>query len=114
MKTHKMKLRSKYFQCMLNGTKQIEIRLNDEKRRDIKLGDEIVFEEVVENPRYLKTKVIDLYYEDNFEDLLNKFDVKIFADEETTKEDLLDVLSKFYSAEEQMKYGVVGIKIEII
>ena len=72
--------------------------------------------EVIDELNRAGSSVVDSEY-NGFKELsniLNKFDVKIFADEETTKEDLLDVLSKFYSAEEQMKYGVVGIKIEII
>ena len=40
---HKMKLRPKYFDCIKNGTKRIELRLNDEKRSIIQLGDEIEF-----------------------------------------------------------------------
>ena len=38
-----MKLRPKYYDFILNGTKRIEIRLNDEKRKDIKIGDKIKF-----------------------------------------------------------------------
>ena len=30
---HEMKLQSRYYDYILNGTKRIEIRLNDEKRR---------------------------------------------------------------------------------
>ena len=36
-----MKLRPKYYDFILNGTKRIEIRLNDEKRKNIKVGDKI-------------------------------------------------------------------------
>ena len=71
---HKMKLITKYFDCIKNGTKRIELRLNDEKRKDIKIGDIIIFEELKDNPRHLKTKVIDLYYEDNFIDLIDKYE----------------------------------------
>ena len=114
MKTYNMKLRTKYFDCIKNGSKRIELRLNDEKRKGIQIGDEIIFEELIENPRYLKTKVVDLYYEDNFNELLNKYDTKLFADEETTKQELIEVLNEIYPIENQIKYGVVGIKIEII
>ena len=36
---HELKLRPKYYDYILNGTKRIELRLNDEKRSSIKLGD---------------------------------------------------------------------------
>jgi len=114
MKTYNMKLRTKYFDCIKTGSKRIELRLNDEKRKGIQIGDEIIFEELIEKPRYLKTKVVDLYYEDNFNELLNKYEIKLFADEETTKQELIEVLNEIYPIENQIKYGVVGIKIEII
>ena len=114
MNIHNMKLRTKYFECIETGTKRIELRLNDEKRRNITIGDEIIFEEQIDNPRYLKVKVVDLYYEKNFNSLLDKYELKLFSDENTTKEELLVALNQFYILEEQEKYGVVGIKIEII
>ena len=109
-----MRLITKYFDCIKKGSKTIELRLNDEKRRNIKIGDEIVFEELNENPRYLRVRVIDLYYEKHFEDLINKFDIKLFADESVTKEEILSVLNEIYTKENQDKYGVVGIKIQLL
>lgn len=70
MKTHNMKLITKYFDYIKFGSKRIELRLNDEKRKNIKIGDEIIFEELVDNPRYLRTRVIDLYHENNFNNLI--------------------------------------------
>ena len=113
MKTYNMKLMTKYFDCIKHGSKKIELRLNDEKRKNIKIGDEIIFEEVADNPRYLKTRVIDLYYENNFNDLIEKYDIELFADKNTTKEELIKILNDIYSQEEQKKYGIVGIRIEL-
>ena len=42
MKTHNMKLMTKYFDYIKFGSKRIELRLNDEKRKNIKIGDEII------------------------------------------------------------------------
>ena len=114
MKQYKMKLMTKYFDYIKNGTKRIELRLNDEKRKNIAFGDEIVFEELSNNPRYLKAKVVDLYYESNFQDLINQFDIKLLADKDITKEELLTVLNEIYSLEEQNKYGVVGIQLDLL
>ena len=113
MKIHNMKLMTKYFDYIKFGSKRIELRLNDEKRKNIKIGDEIIFEEVAENPRHLKTKVIDLYYENNFKNLIEKYNIELFADKNTTKEDLIKLLNDIYSQEEQEKYGIVGIRIEL-
>lgn len=114
MKEYKMKLLSEYFNYIKNGTKRIELRLNDEKRKDLEVGDIIIFEEQVDVPRYLKTKVVDIYHRDNFEELLNEFDIELLADKSMTKEELLNVLEKIYPLETQAQHGVVGIRIEIV
>ena len=41
-----MKLDQKYYNYILNGTKEYELRLNDEKRRLLKKGDFIKFQNV--------------------------------------------------------------------
>ena len=114
MQVHNMKLMSKYFECIKNGTKKIELRLNDEKRKGIKIGDEIIFKELTDNPRYQKVKVINLYYDVNFSNLIDRFDIKMLSDNTTTKEELLTILNQIYSKEEQDKYGTVAIEIELI
>ena len=114
MNTYNMKLIPKYFNYIKDGSKKIELRLNDEKRKNIKIGDIIVFEEVTDEPGYLKTKVIDLYYDDCFSDLIDRFDVEIFANKTITKEELISTLNNIYPIENQKKYGVVGIRIELL
>lgn len=113
MKTYNMKLMTEYFEYIKYGTKRIELRLNDEKRRKLKIGDEIIFEEAIDNPRYLKTKIIDLYHEESFNDIIDKFDISLFADKEITKEELINILNKIYPIEKQKEYGVIGIRIEL-
>lgn len=113
MKTHNMKLMTKYFDYIKFGSKRIELRLNDEKRKNIKIGDEIIFKELVDNPRYLRTRVIDLYHENNFNNLIEKYDIELFVDKYATKEELIKILNDIYQKEEQEKYGVVGIRIEL-
>ena len=114
METHNMKLKTKYFNCMKNGTKKIELRLNDKKRQKIKIGDEIIFEEMAEKPKEIRTKVVDLYHEDSFEELINKFEISLFADKYTTKSQLLATLNEIYPEDKQKEYGVVGIRIELV
>ena len=47
----------------------------------------------------------------SFSDLFKDFDISILADKSMSKEELLNVLQEFYTAEEQQKYGVLGIRI---
>ena len=111
---HIMKLQSKYYNYILNGTKRIELRLFDEKRQLINIGDNIKFLKEPELNKSFNTKVIGLLRYNTFEDMFKDFDISILADKSMTKEDLIGILEEFYTKEEQEKYGVLGIKIELI
>ena len=112
MKTHEMNLQPKYFDFMKEGTKRIELRLYDEKRSQIQLGDIIEFSKSESDK--LKARVIGLLRYDSFKDLFEDFDISILADVSMTKEELLDVLSEFYTPEKQAQYGVVGIRLKML
>lgn len=112
MKTHEMNLQPKYFDFMKDGTKRIELRLYDEKRSQIELGDIIEFSKSENNK--LKAEVIGLLRYSSFKDLFKDFDISILADASMTKEELLNVLSEFYTPEKQAEYGVVGIRLKIL
>lgn len=111
---HEMKLQPKYFEYILNGTKRIEIRLNDEKRQLINIGDEIEFVKEPELTEKFSVKVVGLLRYNSFNEMFKDFDIKMLADESMTKEELMDVLEEFYTKEKQEKYGVLGIRIELI
>lgn len=112
MKIHEMNLQPKYFDYIKNGTKRIELRLFDEKRQQIQLGDTIEFSKS-ENEKF-KAEVIGLLRYNSFSDLFEDFDISILADKSMTKQELLNVLSEFYTSEKQEKYGVVGIRLKLI
>ena len=114
MKIYNMKLMSKYFDYIKYGSKRIELRLNDEKRKKIKIGDKIIFQDLSDNSRFLDTRVIDLYYDNNFSSLIDKHNIELFADASISKEELLLRLNEIYSKNAQKQYGVVGIKLEIL
>lgn len=109
---HNLRIRSKYFNCIKNGTKRIEIRLYDEKRQKIKIGDTIIFRKEPELEETVKAKVIGLLLYNSFENLINDFDVEIMADKSITKEELINVLNEIYPKEKQEQYRVVGIRFE--
>ena len=111
---HKMKLRPKYFDCIKNGTKRIELRLNDEKRSIIQLGDEREFLKEPELKENIRVRVLGLLRYQSFADLFKDFDISVLADKTMTKEELLNVLQEFYTIEKQKEYGVLGIRIEKI
>ena len=107
-----MKLQEKYFNYIKNGTKEFEIRLNDEKRRNIKKGDLIEFQKEPLKEEKIIYEVDDLLYFNNFEELIDKIDIRFLASKEETSTNLLNSLNSFYSKEDQNKYGVVAIKLK--
>lgn len=111
---HQMKLQPEYFNYVKNGTKRIELRLNDEKRRIIQLGDEIEFLKEPNLDESIKVKVCALLNYPSFSDLFNDFNITVLADTSISKEDLLQELGKYYTIQNQEKYGVLGIKFEKI
>ena len=106
-----MKLDQKYYNYILNGTKEYEIRLNDEKRRLLKKGDLIKFQNVSNESDYFIAQVDDLLYFNNFKEVVDSINMKYLSDKNDTALELINTLDHFYSKESQEKYGVVAIKL---
>lgn len=109
---HEMRLHPEPFENIKNGTKTIELRLNDEKRQLLNVGDILEFTNRL-NDEKLCTKIVELHHYDSFVELYKHFDKVSMGyreDEEANPEDM----EKYYSKEEQEKYGVVGIEVEVI
>lgn len=109
---HNMRLHNEPFELIRNGSKTIELRLNDEKRSLIKENDMIIFENR-KTRELIKTKVIRLHSYDSFEELYKYFD-KVSLGYNINEEASYKDMEKYYSLEEQNKYGVLGIEIELI
>ena len=64
-----MSLQNQYFCLIKQGKKSIELRLWDDKRKKIKVGDIIVFHNVDSAETILETKVVQLYFAADFQEL---------------------------------------------
>lgn len=109
---HELKLQPRYYEYILNGSKDIEIRLYDEKRQKINIGDIIILKKEPELNESFKVKVVGLLRYENFDSLFNDFTIDRLADRSMSKSELLEELEKFYTKEKQKEYGVLGIRIE--
>ena len=109
---HELKLQPRYYEYILGGTKDIEIRLYDEKRQKINLGDIIILKKEPELNESFKVKVVGLLRYENFDSLFNDFTIDRLADKSMKKSELLEELEKFYTKEKQKEYRVLGIRIE--
>lgn len=108
---HKMRLHNDPFTKIKNGTKTVELRLNDEKRSLVKVGDTIEFTNR-SNEETMLVDVIDIKKYNSFEELYKHFNkIEMGYNEE----DIVDPkdMEKYYTKEEQDKYGVLGITIKI-
>lgn len=112
--TIEMRLQEKYYNFIKSGTKRIETRLFDEKRRSIQIGDEIVFIDRANENDTVRAKVTELIMSNSFAELVAGYDIGLFADKSITKEEYISDLDGFYPMEEQAKYGVVGIRFELL
>ncbi|MBE5738126.1 MAG: GNAT family N-acetyltransferase [Clostridiales bacterium] len=107
-------LQPKYFDMVKAGKKVLEGRLNDEKRRQMKIGDYIIFENVENREDRLRVKIVDKYLFDNFDQMTLFIDKEQLGfDKNDSDEKVIDVYRNIYSKEDEEKYGVLILKIEI-
>lgn len=109
---HKMRLKDNPFQMIKSGEKKIELRLFDEKRARLRKGDTLLFENVTTG-EILVCQVIELYRYATFEELYvhhKKTEIGYREDEVADPKDML----AYYTQEDVIKYGVVGIAVERI
>ncbi len=110
---HHMKLHPIPFYQMRKGEKTIELQLYDPKRQRIKVGDQIEFSNTQEKTEKLRVKVKALYPFASFSELYHVLPLAACGYTDVTKADPND-MNQFYSVDEQQKYGVVGIEVELV
>ena len=109
-----MRLNPEPYEKIRNGQKTIELRLNDEKRQRIKVGDIIEFTQT-ETGEKLITEVVALHRYDSFAELYRYLSLQkcgyTYAEMATAKPEDMNV---YYTPEQQVKYGVLGIEVKVI
>ncbi len=109
---HEMKLNNGPYVNIKNDTKTIELRLNDDKRQLLKIKDLIEFTNK-ETLEQMLVEIQNLYHYPSFDELYKHFDKVSMGYKENDVADPKD-MEKYYSKEEQEKYGVLGIEIKKI
>ena len=97
------------FEIVRKGIKNVEVRVNDEKRRKLKVGDTLVFLKRPLDDEEIRAKVTFLDYYENFAELVKHYEMKRLYLDSYSKEMWLKEMERFYTDEEQAKYGVVAI-----
>lgn len=118
-----MHLYEEPYDQILNGKKTFELRLNDEKRKSLKKENIIRFSRINDKwKRSFYARVKDIRYFDDFTKLYeaatSPYD-KLTLEACGFKADIsfdefISRMRRFYSAEQEQKYGVIAIEIEVI
>lgn len=115
--TYHMKLKSVPFYSIRARKKTIELRLYDEKRKKLRIGDLIEFTCLDQQEFPLYTRVIALHPFDSFAELYSNLPLErcgYTLEDITAGRALPSDMERYYPLEEQQKYGVVGIEIELL
>lgn len=111
---HRMKLNPAPFDKIESGAKTIEMRLWDEKRRKIKPGDVIRFSRTDDPDEVIRVLVKALHVYASFDDLYASLplDKLGYRESEAGTASPRDMRA-YYTAEDELENGVVGIEIEL-
>lgn len=106
-----MKLRPDPFNRICSGEKTIEYRLHDEKRSLLNKGDYIRFTEIAAGERTVLVEIVDIFTAPSFAALEQKLlEIDLLAQGSFSPTEM----RKYYSVEDEEKYGVMGIRIRVI
>ena len=109
---HSMHLAHEPYARMEDGKKTVELRLNDPKRREIKVGDILRFEDLTEETDVLHMEVKELLPFPSFRELyaaLPLSELGYLPEEE--KDASPTDMDKYYTPEEQARWGVLAIRV---
>ena len=112
---HSMKLNPAPYAAIKTGKKNIELRLNDEKRQLVKVGDTITFSNTAIPDLKLYTKVKALHHAPSFIELFAAIPLSVCGfNPDLSVEEAANEMRHYYSEEEEIKYGALGIEVELI
>ena len=107
-----MSVRHKYFELIKSGHKDIELRAYDEKRRKMKTGDKFLLYDAENPDQSIICEILNMHVAPDFESLFKKIDIKRSGFNNLAE--LMNLITKFVSAEELAREQVVGIEIKRI
>ena len=113
-RTIEMRLQPLPFQQIGDGEKTIELRLYDEKRRKIQVGNCICFTNTENAEMHIQARVVALHRYDTFEELLKTDLFEECGCAGMSVAEATEMMYAYYTPEEEKKWGVLGIEINVI
>ena len=104
-----MGVRSQYYQMILSGDKDIELRLYDDKRRKMHNGDTVLLYDGQNRANYARYRIVRMHIARSFADLATKISMPRTGFANLSQ--LMHAISAFYNEEQESKYGVVGLEL---
>ena len=112
---HEMNLRDSPFEQIKSGRKEIEVRLNDPKRQTMLPGHTIVFSRGDAREDTVTTVIVERYHYPSLLELMRAIPPVLMGyAPETTPEDAAASMRHYYSGEDELRYGALGLKLRVI
>ncbi len=112
---HTLKLYKKYFDLLKAGNKTVEIRLAEPKRDKISIDDTIVFFELPNKDKSIRTQVLDIHRFPELSDLLEFYTPKDIGFQNMSREEVMNsgFIYEIYPKEKIKKYGLIAFKLQL-
>lgn len=110
--TVKMRLTNEPFELIKSGIKTVEVRLYDEKRSKLQIGDRIVFSRMGDSDgEKIVAAVVGLHRYAAFRELYAELGDKCGIGEMTVEQAVMRMYG-YYSPDDEIKFGVLGIELK--
>ena len=104
-----------WFSLIKLGLKTCEGRLNKSEFAKMVVGDIIVFENKdFQIPRTIKVQIVGITHYDTFQSYLESETLALCLPGMDTLTEGLGVYYKYFSMEDEIKYGIVAIKLKLL
>ena len=121
--TFVMHLNEEMFFAMKEGTKTVDVRLFDDERKLVDIGDYIEFHNKSDDDTFIKMRVLDIRIEHTFKEIFERnidlWNTSLYYTpeqlgypKEYSLEKLIKEMYKWYSKEQEEKYGVIAFVLE--
>jgi ASC-1-like (ASCH) protein len=109
-----MKVKPEYFEKIKSGKKIYEIRLLDDKRKMLKVGDTVLLKKEPELFDGIVIRISEIKHFNTFLEMAQRLSIKDIGFEGKTAAEVNDIYHTIYSVEDEVKYGVVALKMEVL
>lgn len=109
-----MKVRPEYFEKIKSGKKIYEIRLLDDKRKMLKVGDTVLLKKEPDLFDGIVIRITEIKYFNTFLEMAQRLSIKDIGFEGKTAKEVNDLYHEIYAIEDEVKYGVVALKMEVL